>query len=174
MDKRTIVFSYRKIMDHGHKGPWERLVIEQAYQEFRMQAQFYNRKNNDTSYAELLRTVPEAEKLPYLVSGAILGYLTQLNERIPDIINNQGKTFLTFKKFSFEIITAHTQQKTPFKIAINFFSEPLTWLETIGNYMLVGEAGWNEYPMHTNLVAIQPYLSIHAIDYIDYKEGKNG
>ncbi len=59
-------------MDHGHKGPWERLVIEQAYQEFRMQAQFYNRKNNDTSYAELLRTVPEAEKLPYLVSGAIL------------------------------------------------------------------------------------------------------
>lgn len=166
MNKGPVILSYRKIIDRHHQGLWEQLVWQAAFEEFKLQAQFYNQEQKFSTYGELLKHVKGAEKLPFLVSGAILNYLTQLQEKIPDIIDNQGRTFLSFKKFNFEILTAHVSDNERFKIAINFFSEPVIWYDTIGHFLLVGNhalSADNSYETH--LIAIQPYLNIHEIKH---------
>lgn len=162
---RIITLSYRKVITTQHDTPWEKLVFESAYQEYKLQAQYYNQGNTYFTYAELLKFSKGADKLPYLVSAAITGYLTQLNEKVPDIMNNQGKTFLVFKKFNFEILAADIRQSASFKIAINFYSELLTWVDTIGNYLVLadGTAQASEGYLTTDLVQIQPYLNIHSL-----------
>ena len=92
--------------------------------------------------------------------------MQQLNERVPDILNNLGRHFLKFKQFHFELINSDIHDKSRHQIAVNFFSEPLTWHDMVGQYLLVSEAGAAPGPKGetlTHLVQLQPFLSIHAI-----------
>ena len=132
-----------------------------------MQAQFYNQAQQHTGYQALLEQVPEAAKLPYLTSRAAIGYIRQLNELIPDIQNSFGKLCLPFTQFTFDIIHAHLQQKDEFRIAILFQSEPLTWIDTIADRLLIAYGDQRAIlqegqPVDTDLIALQPYLSLSS------------
>ena len=168
MLRKVITLCYRKIIDATNTSAWDNFVYEDSFAEFKMQAQFYNQDQRFTTFAEMLLNVPEAEKLHFLVSAAITGYLRQLNGIIPDILDNLGRRFLTFENFKFELINSDINDIEKHKIAINFFSKPLIWHDTIDNLLLVSQFKENnEAEVFTNLFQIQPFVSIHAIKNID-------
>ena len=160
---RTIRFCYRKIIDTNSSKAWERLVFEDSYTEFKMQHQQFNIAGVN-SFSEMLQKNAAAEQLHFLVSGAALGYVQQLNGKIPDVFNSLGRQFLPFINFRFEIINSDIKDVSKHTVAINFFSEPVVWIDTIGNAMLLNinnEKENNE--LLTHMLTLQPYLSICSI-----------
>ncbi|RYF09805.1 MAG: hypothetical protein EOO42_23455, partial [Flavobacteriales bacterium] len=84
MEKKIIRICYRKIIDINSITPWEKLVFEDSYKEFKIQSQLYNQEKKHTTFSALLNEVAGAEKLHFLVSGAIIDYIRQLKDIIPD------------------------------------------------------------------------------------------
>jgi hypothetical protein len=103
MANKIIRLSYCIIIDSTSRNAWDKLVFEDTYTEFLMQSQYYNQDKKYYTFSELIANVPAAEKLHFLVSSAVIGYLKQLNGKIPDILNTQGKQFLSFTNYMFEI-----------------------------------------------------------------------
>jgi hypothetical protein len=165
MAKGIIRLCYRKIIDASSQKMWDKYVFESSYAEFLMQSQLYNQEKKHNSFAELLIAVPDAEKLHFLVSAAIGGYMQQLNGIVPDILDNLGKHFLQFNNYRFEIINSDIKNKTAHQVAITFFSEPLVWHDSIDKYLLISTLGAekNEDGVLTHLVQLQPFLSIYSI-----------
>lgn len=161
---KTIRLIYRKIIDASNTKPWDEMLFEGSWYEYLLQAQTFNPDKKYNTFAELIANVPNADRLHFLVTPAIIGYLKQLNGRVPDISNSIGKTFLPFKNFKFEIINADITDKKKLQVAVNFISEPLIWHDTIGNQLLVTI---NNEPENgetlTEMFTMQPFLSIYSI-----------
>ena len=104
MAKGIIQLCYRKIIDASSQKIWDQYVFESSYKEFLMQSQLYNQEKKHTSFAELVINVPAAERLHFLVTASVIGYVQQLNQVIPEIVDNLGKHFLRFNNYRFEII----------------------------------------------------------------------
>ncbi len=164
MTKKIIRLCYRKIIDASSQQIWDKYVFESSYSEFLMQAQFYNQEKKYSSFSEILLNDPKAEKLHFLVSSAISGYIQQLGNKIPGITDNLGKSILSFKNYRFDIINSDIKKKANHSIAITFFSEPLLWHDTAGNLLLVSSAGCEPAPdgALTHLIPLQPFLSIYS------------
>jgi hypothetical protein len=165
MEQKIIRLCYRKVIDAASQKPWDKLVFESTYKEFLMQSQFYNQEKKHTTFAALLQHAPGAEKLHFLVSTAIVGYLQQLKGIVPDILNNVGKHFLRFENYRFELINSDIKNKAAHQVAINFFSEPLTWHDTVSNYLLVSQSSEEKTNdgVLTEMVQLQPFLSIYSL-----------
>jgi len=165
MEKGIIRLQYRKIIGATTQQPWETYVFNDSYAEFLLQAQLYNQEKKYTSFSEIVAHVPNAEKLHFLVSAAVVGYLRQLNGKVPDIVNNGGKLFLPFKGYRFEIVNSDIRDKSKHQVAINFISEPLTWYDTIGNQLLVSVKNEKEGDdeILTDMFSMQPFLSIYSL-----------
>jgi hypothetical protein len=160
---RTIRFCYRKIIDSNASKAWERLVFEDSYTEFKIQSQRFNIAGVN-SFSEMLQKNMAAEQLHFLVSGAALGYVQQLNGKIPDVLNSLGRQFLPFINFRFEIINSDIKDVSKHTVAINFFSEPVVWIDTIGSAVLLNINSEKEHTeLLTHLLTLQPYLSICSI-----------
>ena len=86
MGQKIIRLCYRKIIDSSSQKIWDKYVFDSTYTEFRLQAQFYNQQKKYKTFGELIQHVLNAEKLHFLVSASITGYLKQLNETVPDIV----------------------------------------------------------------------------------------
>ncbi|WP_036677402.1 hypothetical protein [Pedobacter sp. R20-19] len=167
MPQKVITLCYRKIIDSTATNPWDKFIYEDSFTELKMQSQFYNQEGKYSTFAEIILNVPGSEKLHFLVSASIMGYLQQLNGIIPDVLDNLGRRFLTFENFKFEIINSDFNQIDKHKVAINFFSRPLLWHDSIDQYLLVSP--FKEITAEetfTNLFQIQPFVSIHAIKNI--------
>lgn len=168
MPEKIITLCYRKVIDVTNTNPWDKFVHEDSFAEFKMQAQFYNQEQKYSTFAELLLNVRDAEKLHFLVSGSIIGYLQQLKNIIPDVLDDLGRRFLMFDNFKFEIVNSDINNIEKHKIALNFFSKPLVWHDAIGNHLLVSQfKEKNEDEVFTNLFQLQPFLSIHSIKTIN-------
>lgn len=164
MPERIITLCYRKIMDAQSGKPWEKMVFEDTYAELRMQAQRFNPANTYRSYGELLRRAPGAEQLPFLVSAAARGYVQQLGGLAPDVLDGLGRRFLKFSQFQFEIINSDLLDKARHQVAVNFYSEPLVWHDTIGAQLLVSEGAATAAPETlTTLFQLQPFMSIYSL-----------
>ncbi|QIL74657.1 hypothetical protein [Hymenobacter sp. HDW8] len=167
MSTRTITLCYRKIMDANASRPWEKMVFDDTYTEFRMQAQLFNQEQKYRSFGELLHYAPGANQLHFLVSAAVRGYVQQLNGLVPDVLDNLGRHFLKFSQFQFEIINSDLFDKARHQVAINFYSDPLVWHDTIGTQLLVSEAAGAGGEMLTNQLALPPFLSIYSLQTRD-------
>jgi len=163
---KQIQLAYRKIISSQSTSAWERYVFEDSYKEFLMQFQFYNTENKYHTFSRLLADIPTAEKLHFLVSAAVTGYITQLQNKIPDVQNTLGKIFLPFHLYRFEIIDSDIRDKKEHRIAIVFYSEPLRWLDTIGEHLLISlnvTSNNNKGMIKTELVKLQPFMSIYSL-----------
>jgi len=166
MEKRIIRLLYRKVIDVNSTKPWEKHVFNDSYTEFLMQAQLYNREKKYSSFGELVAYVPNAEKLHFLVSAAVIGHLQQLNGKVPDILNNLGRLFLPFNSYRFEIINSDIRDKSKHQVAVNFFSAPVSWYDTVGNQLLVSvdeQADSTGDELLTEMFSMQPFLSICSL-----------
>jgi hypothetical protein len=137
MDKGLIRLTYRKAFDAAVQLPADRLVWEETYREFFMQVQAFNPGNRYATFREVLAHDPAAERLHYLTSRAARGYLQQLDGRIPDVLNALGEPSLPFSQFRFEVLDAPIARPAAHRFAIFFHSEPLTWIGTIGDRLLL-------------------------------------
>jgi len=165
MAKDLIRLSYRKVIDASSQKLWEKYVFDDTYLEFFMQAQSFNPGDRYTTFQELIEHVPGAEKLHNMTSRAALGYIRQLNNLMPDIMNQAGQLSVPFSQFKFEIIQSHVATKDAHKIAISFYSNPITWIDTVGNILLIAygdqrEALNNGSSVDTDMIPIQPNLTI--------------
>jgi hypothetical protein len=167
MTKGLIQLCYSKVIDASASGTWETYIFDDTYREFFMQAQYYNQKQKFSTFHEILENDPKADRLHALVSTAAIGYLRQLNERIPDITNTSGKVVIPFRNFRFEIIQSHMKDKYQHKIAIHFYSEVLTWIDTVQNIFLLAIGDQRDalragQMIGTEMVAWRPNLGISA------------
>lgn len=161
---KQIKICYRKIIDAQSSSAWEKYVFEDTYNEFLMQFQFYNADKKYLTFSQLINENKNAEKLHFLTGAAVTGYVNQLAGKIPDVQNTLGKIFLPFHNFRFEIIESHISDKSKHKVAVNFYSDEITWIDTIGDSMLLslaGEIGEEEMPTET--MKLQPFVSIFSI-----------
>lgn len=168
---KIIQIAYRKIITVKSTSSWEQFVFEDSYKEFRMQFQFYNASNNYATFSKLLADNPAADKLHFLVSSAVTGYIAQLGGKIPDVQNALGKTFLPFHLYRFEIIDSNIHNKNEHRIAIIFYSEPVQWIDSIGEQILLSTDTANdsfENAIHTELLKLQPFISIHSFQETDH------
>lgn len=166
MDTCVITLCYRKIIDVNSVKQWDKLVFESSYMEFKIQAQNYSHGTAFTSYADLLKYVPNAQKLAGMVAPAITGYLQQLNDIVPDVLNNVGKRFLKFNKFQFEIINSDITDKARHQVAVNFYTDKLVWYDTIADFLLVADyrsEATGEEEVLSNLFKLPPYVNIHSL-----------
>lgn len=165
MSKKIIRLCYRKVIDASSQKVWDQYIFDSTYKEFLMQSQFYNQEKKFSTFAEMLHHVPGAEKLHFLVSAAVTGYLQQLNGIIPDILNNLGKHFLLFENYRFEIINSDIKNKESHQVAINFFSKPLQWHDSINGHLLVSpaDAATASDGLLTDMAQVQPFLSIYSL-----------
>lgn len=166
--KGLIQLCYRKIIDASSKKAWDRYVFEDTWMEFFMQAQTYTQDGRYHTFQEISDKIPAAGNMTYMVSTAAINYIRQLNEIVPDIANVYGKLCLPFKRFKFEIIHSDIRDKSAHKVAIYFYSEPITWIDTLDGKLLVAygdqrEALKSGLEVETELIGPQPYLNISSI-----------
>ena len=167
MPQKVITIGYRKIIDDSSLNHWDKFIHEDSFLEFQMQSQLFNQEEKYNTFAELILNVPEADKLHFLVSAAITGYLRQLNGIIPDILDNLGRKFLPFENFKFEIINSDINDIEQHKVAINFFSKPMIWHDSLHHYLLLSPYSEVAEPeVFTHLLQIQPFVSIYSIKTI--------
>jgi len=165
MSKRIVRFCYRKIIEAASSKQWDKYVFESSYKEYLMQSQFYDKEKKFSKFSELFNNIPSSEKLHFLVSTSVIGYLKQLNGSVPDITNNLGKQFLKFSNFQFEIIESDVKNKQDHRVAISFYSDPMLWHDTIDNFLLVSEANGKktEDGTLTHLLQVESFLSIYSL-----------
>jgi hypothetical protein len=163
MDKQ-IRFCYRKIIDAASPLAWERLIFEDSYAEFKMQAQRFNEANKYSRFAEILHNNAAAEQLHFLTSAAAAGYVKQLNNKIPDVQNTLGKTFLPFTNYRFEIINSDIKDISKHRVALNFFSDAVTWIDTVGAAMIITVNNTVENgELLTDTFIMPPFVSIYSL-----------
>ena len=164
MKTYLIRLCYRKVIDVRSTRAWDKLVFEDTYGEFLLQSQLYNQGKNYTSFSNLVTHVPAAEKLHFLVSAAVIGYLQQLQGKVPDLVNNLDRLFLPFNNYRFEIINSDIRDKTKHQVAIHFFTDHLIWHDTISNQLLLSIPGNMENgELLTELFTIPPFVNIYSI-----------
>ena len=171
MQKGIIRLCYRKVIDAQSSKPWDKLVFEDTYTEFLMQSQLYNHEKKYASFSDIITHVPAAERLHFLVSAAVIGYLQQLQGKVPDLTNNLGRLFLPFNNYRFEIINSDIKDRLKHRVAINFFTDHLVWLDTIDKQLLLSIAGNTENgETLTELFTLPPFVSIYSL----ITPGQNG
>ncbi|MFN8355504.1 MAG: hypothetical protein U0Y10_13690 [Spirosomataceae bacterium] len=168
MSKGIIRLVYRKVIDVHSTHRWDKLVFNDTHQEYYMQAQYFDQEGKYPTFRELVRAIPNAERLHYLVSLASVNYLKQLDEKIPDLVDLSGRLFVPFKQYKFEILQSHIMQKEHHKIALYFYSQALTWIDTIGSQLLVSIGDQRETltqgeEVVTELISLSAGFSVHSL-----------
>ena len=166
---RIIRLCYRKIIDNNSRKPWDVAVFDATQLEFYIQAQRMDPDGKFTTFQEFSADKQQAEQLQYLTSAGTMGYIQQLNDIIPDIANTYGKLCLPFRNFKFEIIQSHIKDKLQHRVAIWFYSEPITWIDTVGRQLLIAYGDHSESfrsgkEIETEMIELVPYLSISHIN----------
>lgn len=169
MNRKVITLCYRKIIDAQSPGRWEKLVFEDSYTEFLIQSQLFNPEKKHARFSEMLQNVPGTKKLHFLVSAAVVNYVKQLNNRIPDVTNSLGKSFLNFQHYFFEIINSDIKDRSAHSVAINFYSPPLLWHDSVDGYLLLSEKkDTNLLEVQTDMLQLRPFLSIYTLQTEQY------
>jgi len=168
MKPKIIRLCYRKIIDSTATQAWDKLVFEDSYAEFLLQAQLYNQEKKYTTFSDMVHHVPAARQLHFLVSAAVIGYLKQLNDRVPDLKNNLGLLFLPFLNYQFELINSDVTNKLKHQVAINFFTDELVWHDTVNDMLLLSIARKEVTAgvISTELFRIQPFVSIYSLNEV--------
>ena len=165
MARGIVTLCYQKVIDASSQGAWERDIFEDTRKEFYMQAQQFDQKGLCHTFSDMLRRIPKADRMHYLVSTAAVGYLRQLNQIIPDIRNLYGNLCLPFTNFRFEIIQSHVTDSSLHSVAIYFYSDPLTWIDMLDKQFIfaVGDhldALLNGQRIQTDSILLTPRITI--------------
>lgn len=159
--KAKIRLAFRITIDQNSAHLWDRYVFEDTFQEYKIQHQVYNDKNNPVNhYWELLAQNENASKIPFLLSAAAENYIKQLNDEIKSLPDVLGNKFFKFEYYKLDIVNAHLTDASKFKIGITFYSYKNLLIDIIDQKFLLSENLNKEEVLSTYMLAFHPQISI--------------
>jgi hypothetical protein len=136
MKHAIIKLAYRQIIDAQSANSFEKYIFNASYNEFLLKSQAYNAEKKFSSFHEMVNNDGRANSLHYKLSFSVIGYVEALNKKIPKLTDNAGKNIL-FNEWQFELIDSDITNKAAHKVAINYYTNKITVIETLGEYMLL-------------------------------------
>lgn len=98
-----IRLAYRVVIDQDSLLTWDKYVFEDTFNEYKMQQQLFNSKQDPkATFRELLAENEKAEQLHYLTGIAASSYIRQLKgklHRVPDVLGNQFLPFNNYRRY---------------------------------------------------------------------------
>ncbi|MET0466037.1 MAG: hypothetical protein ABW007_22960 [Chitinophagaceae bacterium] len=147
MAKALVKLAFRREIGSDFSGPFEKDVFIDSYNEFRLQAQAYNRDGSFATLEEIITHNPKANSLHYKVGFAVGLYIASLNNQIPGIRELiPGSSHPAFESHQFEIVRSHIADRNAHRVAITFHTGVLTLLETVGDQVLLANGDLSQLP----------------------------
>lgn len=159
--KSKIQLAYRLVIDNNATFVWDKYVFEDSYQEYLLQHQQFNSKENPkNTFRELLAENEKATQLHYLVGIAASNYVQQLNGNFYRITDILGNTYFPFINYRLDIINTDSTDISKHKIGITFFSPLLTYLGMVNDHFLLSKNTDDTNEFETFMIAAQTNLSV--------------
>lgn len=159
--KAKIRLAFRIEIDKNSEYIWDRYVFEDTYQEYKIQHQVFNSKNNPVeNYWELLLNNEHAKKMPFLISASVDNYIKQLKGEIRSIKDVLGNRFFKFENFKVDIVSSNINDPSKHKIGITFYSPKLILVDIIDNKYLLSENENKETVLETYMLAFHSQIAI--------------
>ena len=164
MPQGQVRFAFRIVINQHSRTAWEKYIWESTYQEFLMQSQLYNNKNEPLlTFKEILSKDENAEKLHFLISMAAHPYILQWKGKIYHLADNLGNNFMPFNNYQMDIIDSNIKDIKAHEIGITFYT-PLVSLIDIwdGHYLISLDENLQNLSegLSTMLFKLQPRLSV--------------
>lgn len=152
---------------------WDKAVWESTHFEYKLQVQNYPEYKQNSLYSELVKLQPKASRLSYMVSAGAINYLKNLGGKMPGVLNNLGQLALFFKHYRFELVESHLTDSSLHTVQLYLLSEPLVWIETVGDKLLVAPVSeTGEYK--TELISLGSNLSIDSFKPFEHDQANTG
>jgi hypothetical protein len=159
--KSKIQLAYRLVIDSNSTFVWDKYVFEDTYQEYLLQhQQFNNKENPKNTFRELLTENEKATQLHYLVGIAAQNYVQQLNGNFYRVTDILGNNFFPFTNYRLDIINTDITDINKHKIGITFYSPLLTYLGMVDNHFLLSKNTDDNNEFDTFMIAAQANLSV--------------
>jgi len=136
MEKALIQLAYRRVITEQCKSPFEQNVWLVSYNEFLLKSKAYNLDRKFNTFREMVNNDGRANSLHYKLSFPALPFVEQLQKKIPSLTVNAGKN-IVFNSWQFELIDSDIRNRSQHTIAINYYIDTITVIETLGEYMLL-------------------------------------
>ncbi|MCG2614138.1 hypothetical protein LZZ85_07590 [Terrimonas sp. NA20] len=166
MAKALVKLAFRHEIGPAFSGSFEKDVFLDSYNEFRLQAQAYNREGVHTTLEELIASNPKANSLHYKVGFAVGLYISALKNQIPGIKDLiPGSSHPSFESHEFEIIHSNLSDRNAHRVAVTFYTGILTLLETVGDQVLLANGDLSQLPagewMSTFMIRPSTLVTVH-------------
>lgn len=136
--KAKIKLAFRIVIDRNSILAWDRYIFEDTYFEYKIQHQVFDDPENPVkNYWELLAKNPNSEKIPFLLSTAVVNYVSQLNGEIKSLPDVLGSTFFPIEHFKLDLISSNVEDPSKHKLGLTFYTPELLLIDIIDNKYLL-------------------------------------
>ena len=143
MEKALIQLAYRHEINAQSTTSFEQNILLVSYNEFLLKSQTYNMDKKFNSFREMVNNDGRANSLHYKLSFPVLPFIDLLQKKIPGLHCNAGKP-ICFEHWQFELIDSDIHNKSAHRVAINYYTDTITVIETMGEYMLLANGDRSE------------------------------
>lgn len=158
--KAKIKLAFRVVIDENSSMLWDQYIFEDTYLEYKIQHQVFDDKDDPVkNYWQLLLKNCNAEKIPFLLSTAVVNYVSQLNGEIkslPDVLSN---TYFPIEDFKLDLISSNVEDKSKHKIGLTFYTPELLLMDIIDNKYLLSKTTSGEH-FDTFMFSFHPQVAI--------------
>lgn len=159
--KFKIQLAYRLVIDKDSAFVWDKYVFEDTFQEYLLQHQQFNSKENPLkTFRELLAENEKATQLHYLTGIAAANYVQQLKGNFYRVTDALGNSYFPFINYRLDIINTDIMDINKHKIGITFYSPLLTYLGMVDNHFLLSKNTDNSNEFETFMIPAQANLSV--------------
>lgn len=162
---KKIKLAFRIVIDQNSEMLWDRYVFDDTYFEYKIQHQVFDDKENPVkNYWELCKKNPNAEKIPFLLSGAANNYVSQLGGVIRSLPDVLGTTFFPFETFKLDLVSSNVEDASKHKIGLTFFTPELLLIDIIDNKYLLSKEVENQNGFETFMFPCHPQVAIAWVE----------
>lgn len=166
--KAKIKLAFRIVIDQNSEMIWDKYIFEDTYFEYKIQHQVFDNKENPVkNYWELLAKNPYAERIPFLLSSAVVNYVSQLNGEIKSLPDILGNTFFPIENFKLDLISSNLEDSSKHKIGLTFYTLELLLIDIIDNKYLLSKNIDKENGFETFMFAFHPQVAISYYEPIN-------
>lgn len=138
--KAKVKLAFRITIQQNSSLQWDKYIFEDTYREYKIQHQVFNSKENPVdTYWELVRQNPHAEKIPFLLSASVQGYISQLNGKIRSLPDVLGTSFFEFNYWKLDLVSSNSTDASKHKVGITFYTDELLLIDVIDNKYLLSK-----------------------------------
>lgn len=138
--KAKIKLAFRIVIDQNSTMAWDKYIFDDTYFEYKIQHQVFDDKENPVkNYWELLLKNSHAERIPFLLSSAVVNYVSQLNGEIKSLPDVLGNTFFPIESFKLDLISSNVEDPSKHKVGLTFYTPELLLIDIIDNKYLLSK-----------------------------------